>query len=367
MEFGILHVVQNFYDRHDDLKIIDESLYLADLYEPIGFDFCLFPEHHFTGYSMGPVPFDFLSWMAGRTSRIRLGPGVIIIPWNDPYRAAAHMISLDYVSQGRAILGFGRGLSEIEMGNFGIDLNETAAMYAEGTHKILEALTTGVYPGGGKYYNQQGKSDMRPWPRSKEWADRMFCVGMSPASAVEAGRLGGRLMTFGQGDWNAFREGSFAKYMESFRANQGKEPGPIIISENVFVHEDAERAKELATEYFNNNYDITEDFYGLSTSRLDNVKGYELYAEGSKVLRKLNHDEKRAAALSVALYGTPAQLLEKLRERRKVIGHPYDMCIAVNTGDMPVEVAEASLRLMGKEVIPVVRRWDSEFREKVAA
>lgn len=54
---------------------------------------------------------DFLSWLAGRTKRIKLGPGVIIVPWNDPYRAASHLVMLDYLSNGRAMIGLGRGLA----------------------------------------------------------------------------------------------------------------------------------------------------------------------------------------------------------------------------------------------------------------
>jgi alkanesulfonate monooxygenase SsuD/methylene tetrahydromethanopterin reductase-like flavin-dependent oxidoreductase (luciferase family) len=367
MEVGILHVVQNFFNRHDDSDIMDESLRLADLYEPAGFDFCLYAEHHFDGYSMGPVPFDFLSYMAGRTSRIRLGPGVIIIPWNDPYRAAAHMISLDYLSKGRAILGFGRGLSQIEMDHFGIDLNDTRAMYDEGARKIQEAVTTGVYPGGGRFYNQQDRSPMRPAPRSTDWADRTLCVGMSPASAVEAGRLGGRLMAFGLGGWEAFREGSLAAYLAAFReSHPNRQPRPMVLNENVFVHEDRERAFELASLYIGNTYDVTEQFYGLSTNRLDNVNGYEAYATLAKQFAQIAHEEKRKGAVAASLYGTPADVLEKLRERRRVLDFPIDLCITLSSGDMPIQVAEDSLRLFGKEIIPVVHNWDSDCRDRKA-
>src|SRR6266702_5670291 len=111
MEVGVLHGIQNYLDRHDDANVMRRSLALADTYEPAGLDFCLIAEHHFASYTMSPVPFDFLSYMAGRTKRIKLGPGVIIVPWNDPYRAAAHLIFLDHLSNGRAIIGLGRGLA----------------------------------------------------------------------------------------------------------------------------------------------------------------------------------------------------------------------------------------------------------------
>jgi len=154
---------------------------------------------------MSPCRSTSWSYMAGRTSRIKLGPGVIIVPWNDPYRAASHLIMLDYLSDGRAMLGLGRGLSKIEMDNFGIDMSETRAMFDEGARKIIEAVTTGIYPGGGRYYSQHRRFAMRPAPRSTDWSERTYCVGMTPPSAIEAGRIGGRLMAFAMRPGEVFR------------------------------------------------------------------------------------------------------------------------------------------------------------------
>ena len=119
-------------------------------------------------------------------------------------------------------------------------------MFDEGARKILEAVKTGIYPGGGRYYNTQARSPMRPSPRSTDWEDRTLCVGMSPASVVEAGRLGARLMSFAQVPWEMYKETHLAPYLASFRETQRREPGPIVLAENVIVHEDRERARELA-------------------------------------------------------------------------------------------------------------------------
>ena len=71
-------------------------------------------EHHFTDYSMSNDPLQLLTYLAGRTKRVKLGTQVIIVPWHDPVRLAEPIINLDILSSGRAILGFGGGLAPHE-------------------------------------------------------------------------------------------------------------------------------------------------------------------------------------------------------------------------------------------------------------
>jgi alkanesulfonate monooxygenase SsuD/methylene tetrahydromethanopterin reductase-like flavin-dependent oxidoreductase (luciferase family) len=362
MEVGILQSFQNFRDEMSDAERMEQALALADLYEPLGFDFCLAAEHHFHNYTMSPAPFDFLSWLAGRTKRMRIGPGVIIVPWNDPYRAAAHMIMLDHLSRGRAIIGFGRGLSRGEMDLFGIDMNETRAMFDEGAAKILEAVTTGSFPGGGQYYSAQRRSPMRPAPRGTDWASRMLCVGMSPPSATAAGQLGARLMSFAQVPWSVYRETHLAPYLETFRAEQRREPLPLVIAETVIAHEDTERARELAYRYAGQYYDSVMEFYRFDDGVMKGIKGYESYAKLTDDTAHIAHEDKRTGYVEQNLYGTPAEILEKLRERRETLGFPFDSCLLVDFGGTPTAVSEHTLRVLGEKVLPVVQKWGRDFR-----
>jgi alkanesulfonate monooxygenase SsuD/methylene tetrahydromethanopterin reductase-like flavin-dependent oxidoreductase (luciferase family) len=71
-------------------------------------------EHHFDDYTMCPDPAQFLTYMAGRTQKAKLGSMVIVLPWHDPIRVAEQISMLDHVSNGRFILGIGRGLARIE-------------------------------------------------------------------------------------------------------------------------------------------------------------------------------------------------------------------------------------------------------------
>ena len=97
-----------------DAAILHEHMQLGDLAEPLGFDSLFAPEHHFTGYAMSPSPLQFRSYYAGRTKRIHLGTGVIVIPWHDPIRIAEQIALLDVMCGGRCIFGFGRGAARVE-------------------------------------------------------------------------------------------------------------------------------------------------------------------------------------------------------------------------------------------------------------
>lgn len=358
MEVGTLHVVQNYYDRHEDRDIMRDSLAIADLYEPAGFDFLLIAEHHLHGYAMSPVPFDFLSYMAGRTSRIKLGPGVIIVPWNDPYRAASHLVMLDYLSNGRAMLGVGRGLSKIEMDNFGIDMSDTRAMFDEGARKIIEAVTTGIYPGGGRFYGQHRRFALRPAPRSLDWSERTYCVGMTPPSAIEAGKIGGRLMSFANAPWEVYKHTHLEPYKAALMEHHGREAAPIVVGDCVVVHEDEERAREMADKYIGNYHKIVTEFYDVKGEHLKTAKGYEAYAQSAEQLKGVSDEMARRGYIDLQLWGTPKQVIEKLRARRELLEHPIDLCATFGVGDMPRAETEACIKLFAEKVLPTIQAWD---------
>jgi alkanesulfonate monooxygenase SsuD/methylene tetrahydromethanopterin reductase-like flavin-dependent oxidoreductase (luciferase family) len=366
MEVGCLQQCQNFEDRRTDQEVMENILRIADLYEPAGFDFLLMAEHHFHGYSMTPSPPNFLAYMAGRTTRIKLGSGVIIVPWNDPYRAATQVLMLDYLSKGRAVLGLGRGLSKLEMENFGIDMSLTRPMYDEGARKIIETLNTGIYPGGGQFYNSMKRCEVRPAPLSKDWSNRTYCVGMSRDSAIEAGRLGGRLMTFTSIPWEMYLQTCFDPYKEAFIATHGREPGPMVCGDCVYVHEDEERAKEIAYEHFGNYVVWTQKFYQTDGEHLKKAKGYEDYAERAKLSAAVGTDAVREHFCSMQLWGTPKQIVEKVRARQEVLRHPFDLCALFGVGGMDWGVLEDCIKLMGRKVIPELKKLTQKPAFKVA-
>ena len=165
MDVGVLLIFQNYLGRGSDEDTIDGEMKVSLLAEELGFDKLWAVEHHFTDYAACPDNLLFLSWVAGRTERIRLGTGAIIVPWNDPLRIAEKAALLDHLSGGRAVLGLGRGLARREYAGFGIDMNESRERFDEASRMILEALDTGFIEGEGPFY-PQARTEIRPRPRA---------------------------------------------------------------------------------------------------------------------------------------------------------------------------------------------------------
>src|SRR5258706_1999543 len=97
-----------------DAEVYRQELRLGDLAEPLGFDSVWGVEHHFTDYTMCPDVLEFLTFIAGRTRKVQLGSMVVVLPWHDPLRVAEQVSMLDHMSDGRFILGIGRGLGRVE-------------------------------------------------------------------------------------------------------------------------------------------------------------------------------------------------------------------------------------------------------------
>src|SRR5262245_57937191 len=110
MHAGLSLTFQNLDGVPSDAEMFRHELALASRAEAAGFDSVWTPEHHFSGYMETPNVLQFLSWVAGQTSRVRLGTMVTVLPWHDPVRVVENFVLLDHLSGGRAVLGIGRGL-----------------------------------------------------------------------------------------------------------------------------------------------------------------------------------------------------------------------------------------------------------------
>ena len=103
MHVGMGVFFQGLEPGRDDHAVVRENLALADEAEKRGFESIWTAEHHFTRYHMMPNPAQFLTYMAGRTSRARLGTMGMVLPWHEPIRVAEEIAWLDSVSGGRVL------------------------------------------------------------------------------------------------------------------------------------------------------------------------------------------------------------------------------------------------------------------------
>src|SRR5204863_9655841 len=133
---GYASIFQASAERSDAEVYLDE-LRLADLAEPLGFESIWGVEHHFTDYTMCPDVLQFLTYMAARTTKVQLGSMVVVLPWHDPIRAAEQIVMLDHMSNGRLILGLGRGTGKVEFDGFRVEMAQARQQFKESAEAIL--------------------------------------------------------------------------------------------------------------------------------------------------------------------------------------------------------------------------------------
>lgn len=113
--------------------------------EAAGFDRVWAVEHHnLKWYAHMSAPEVFLTWVAARTSTIRIGHGVVCMPfgYNHPLRVAERVAMLDALSGGRVDLGAGRGATKMEMSGFGVEADDTYAQVEEALRIISSCWRT---------------------------------------------------------------------------------------------------------------------------------------------------------------------------------------------------------------------------------
>src|SRR5262245_8096303 len=211
MHVGMATIFQNPGRTRTDRAVYQDELRLADLAEPLGFQSIWGVEHHFTDYTMCPDVLQFLSYMAGRTTRVQLGSMVVVLPWHDPMRIAEEVSMLDNLSDGRVILGLGRGAGKVEFDGFRLSMDESRPRFVEGARMLLTGLESGICEYDG-HFVRQPRAAIRPAP-FKSFRGRTYAAAVSPESARIMAELGVGILIIPQKPWP-----EVAKELDEYRA-----------------------------------------------------------------------------------------------------------------------------------------------------
>jgi alkanesulfonate monooxygenase SsuD/methylene tetrahydromethanopterin reductase-like flavin-dependent oxidoreductase (luciferase family) len=159
MKFGIFyeHQLPRPWTDGAEQKLFNDALEQVEVADRLGIDYAWEVEHHFLEeYSHSSAPEVFLAACAARTKRIRLGQGIrqVIPQYNHPARTAEVIATLDLVSNGRVDFGTGESSAVLELGGFGITVEDKRKIYLESTEQVCNILAMDPYPGyQGKYFN----------------------------------------------------------------------------------------------------------------------------------------------------------------------------------------------------------------------
>jgi alkanesulfonate monooxygenase SsuD/methylene tetrahydromethanopterin reductase-like flavin-dependent oxidoreductase (luciferase family) len=332
--------------------VYQQELRLGGLAEQLGFQSIWGVEHHFTDYTMCPDVLQFLAYMAGRTSRAALGSMVVVLPWHDPMRVAEEVSMLDNLSDGRLILGLGRGAGKVEFDGFRLAMDESRPRFVESARMLLEGLERGYCEYAGEFVAQP-RADIRPAP-FKSFRGRTYAAAVSPESARIMAELGVGILIIPQKPW-----AEVARELDEYRAlyrevNRAEAPAPIAAGWT-FCDADAERARELARRYIGGYFQTVLAHYHFEGDHLGRTRGYEYYGKMSEKIATYGSDKVIDFFVDLQVWGTPEQCYEKILDIQRRVGNEHYVGVFSYAGMPPAE-AERSMRLFAAEVAPALRK-----------
>ncbi|GAA2550791.1 LLM class flavin-dependent oxidoreductase [Mycolicibacterium diernhoferi] len=236
-DFGIFFRLND--TEADPVRQYHDGLDLIGYAEELGLSSAWITSHHFRS-DKGTIasPLVFLAAASQRTSRIRLGAGVVVVTLENPIRVAEDAVITDALAGGRLQLGLGSGLEDWAFGPFGVDWDDRLRVYA-GKVAELRSVLDGADLGGGR----------RLYPPAGGLRQRLWRVASDPAHAEEIGRVGDNLLL--RSSKALTFEGNLTRHSEAidaFREHAGGQQR-IAASRSVIVAESTTAARELAGQH----------------------------------------------------------------------------------------------------------------------
>ena len=150
MKFGVFdHVDGSGLPLREHLE---SRLRMAEVYDRCGLHAYHVAEHHGTPLGYAPSPSVYLSAVAQRTRRMKIGTLVYMLPMYHPLRLLEEVCMLDHMSNGRLMLGVGRGVSPHELKLFGVDLSKAQEMYVEAFEILMKGFREDRLSFDGQHY-----------------------------------------------------------------------------------------------------------------------------------------------------------------------------------------------------------------------
>lgn len=291
--------------------------------ESLGFCSTFLVEHHFTGFGQISATLNLLTFIAARTTTLRLGTAVLVLPWHNPVLLAEQAATLDLLSQGRLDFGIGMGYRYREFAGFSMPMEEAEERFDESLEVILKSWTSDQpWSHRGKYW--QFEDVVVEPPTAQKPHPPLWMGAGSPESIKKVAAEGYQLLL----DQYASVEqiGERIALFKSEVEKQGRtfDPMSVAVTRSINV---AMTPAELQKAFENRI---------AGRRRIDRLT---LRPDG-KNQKRIISDEAISAG---ALYGTPDEIAVKLEALRDA-GAEY---VLLNSAGGP-----ASLRRFAHEVRP---------------
>ncbi len=209
--------------------------------EALGFDTVWLPEHHFSpedGYN--PNPLTLAAAIASRTSKIKIGTWLVLLPLHNALRIAEDAAVIDNLSNGRFLLGMGLGYRKEEYEAYGIDRRHRAARMEEGLTVLRGALGDAPFSFEGRHYSVK---DAEIFPKPVQRPLPIWVGARSTPAAARAARHDASLMLI---DVGGHARDTYEVYESGLR-ERGRDPKDFgvhgMVLGSFFISDDPDRTR----------------------------------------------------------------------------------------------------------------------------
>jgi alkanesulfonate monooxygenase SsuD/methylene tetrahydromethanopterin reductase-like flavin-dependent oxidoreductase (luciferase family) len=345
-EFGMFHEFQCPAGKSQP-DAFAESFSQVDAAERWGLDAMWLAEIHVAPErSVCAVPLTIASAIAARTSRIKIGTGVQVLPLCHPLRVGEEAATVDQISHGRLIFGVGRSGFPRTYEAYGVPYGESQERFAEILEILKRAWTEDPFSYSGKYYKFENVR-LTPKPYQKPWPEIRIAAN-SPDTFPAIGKLG-------HGVFVAVRLGTLSElapniraYREAYKAAGHPGEGKVFLRAPVYVAETAEQARSEPEESIMYFYRYLGERLEDSATRAG-VRAIEDRAARGRRLQTITYGE---ALRDKIIVGTPEQVTDRLMQLKEELG--LDGILAeMNCGTkIPHQQVMKSLQLLCERVKP---------------
>ncbi len=173
-------------------RVYRDMIDQAVLADALGFDAVSLTEHHLVNCLMNPAPLQFAVKIAALTEQIRIMTSVVVLPLHDMRIFAGELVVADILTDGRLLLGVGRGAFPYEMERLGVPMDETRARFDESLDVLQALLGSEEVSWDGDYYQFEPLTIM---PRPVGDGPQLMMAVMNPAGIAACTRRGFHIQT----------------------------------------------------------------------------------------------------------------------------------------------------------------------------
>ena len=347
MEFGLFFLMQRD-EAWTEPDVYDSGLEQMLAAEALGYSSVWIAEHHFNDYGLCPSPPVVAAFVAARTTTLRLGMGVSLLPLHHPVDLAEQLAVLDVVSGGRLDVGIGRGGTLQDYQTFQSDRGDSRARVEEGIELIRRSWGGAPFDFQGRFHSAE-RLHVRPRPAQRPHPP-LFIAANSEDSVLSAARLGlPTLSSFFvpvaelQKRHQVYRDAALAAglALSEIEELERRSWGMRV------VHVAPDRAEALRA--------IEAPFMGyqrrMSVLRSDSTGGSVPSSFDRSLLRLREFREYLADGW--ALVGTPDEVRDDLQKFREATGYERVLLVMALPG-LDTGRALRSMRLFAEHIAPVM-------------